>query len=745
MRSAEQQRLFEKFVEVLKKYKGKTVDTVTLAEEVEKIYGSNVPKSAAGKLSDLRRENPEIFKNIKINYTTKGQGDWNKAWKKDPKFREFFKEKRPGVVWDDLTVAQRDIKSNTYQSYLYEKAKAKTIPKNYISLTNFSEKTGISKDNLKEYRSNRKGIYGDLQKRFNDLFPVKKFKKEVFFKNPTDKKIELFKKEIKGVQETGIKKMVEKKSSGSIEPIKAIHRELIRDVNATPIELAEAIYGKSDSQTLRMIGNDASKYTEVLTGARKVPGLKAPNIAVAEEILGNILMPGSGYFNFGNNERRNALLRERDKIIKNKGPSLRSLRNALIKSAAGSGTSLDEAMGLAGTATRAPGYTELLQRIPQEINLLKGNTIDKDFSVLFEKVINGKEGSGSYRGTPYKNLGENIKLFNNYSKDFQKQYKVDTPIIEYQPGKKLDASNFIKNFDKLTIEAKANIKELADKGIALRSEAVPVAQMIQDSGDTALIKKYENRIGCAEGCLVKTAREQPGKFSRIYESINKSPMLRGAGKFGAIAAGGAVAAGFVKKFMNDDPTSYLSNEEQQKNLLMDMVTGSLDDTPQESPAIGDAYLPALGAATVAGTAAVAPSTIDAARSGALGAKKSGITKTALKTLGRGLAATTTPLGLLATEPLYLADQVQQGDSLGEIATNPFNYFGAAFASDADRIVSRGLSPSIAKTMRLGISPTALKTVSRRFGLPGLALSLGISGYETYDDFKNKRGFFSNEE
>jgi hypothetical protein len=55
------------------------------------------------------------------------------------------------------------------------------------------------------------------------------------------------------------------------------------------------------------------------------------------------------------------------------------------------------------------------------------------------------------------------------------------------------------------------------------------------------------------------------------------------------------------------------------------------------------------------------------------------------------------------------------------------------------------SLTIAKTMRLGISPTTLKTVSRRFGLPGLALSLGISGYETYDDFKNKRGFFSNEE
>ena len=292
-----------------------------------------------------------------------------------------------------------------------------------------------------------------------------------------------------------------------------------------------------------------------------------------------------------------------------------------------------------------------------------------------------------------------------------------------------------------TSEAKINqynrITELAD---ACKGKLATGGRVKLALGTNACQAAKKAAQGLDDADFVKISSE-----TKFGSKFLQSPMLRGAGKYGAIAAGGAVAAGFVKKFMNDDPTTYLSNEEQQKNLLMDMVTGSLDDTPEESPAIGDAYLPALGAATVAGTAVTAPSTIEAARSGALGAKKSGITKTALKTLGKGLAATTTPLGLLATEPLYLAEQVQQGDSLGEIATNPFNYFGAAFASDADRIVSRGLSPSIAKTMRLGISPTTLKTVSRRFGLPGLALSLGISGYETYDDFKNKRGFFSNEE
>jgi len=216
------------------------------------------------------------------------------------------------------------------------------------------------------------------------------------------------------------------------------------------------------------------------------------------------------------------------------------------------------------------------------------------------------------------------------------------------------------------------------------------------------------------------------------------------GKFGALTAAGAVSAGVVKTFMNDDPTTYLSNEDQQKNMLISMVTDPVVDEPKADSAILDYQLPVVGGAALAGTAAVAPSTIEAARSGALGAKKSGITKTGLKTVGRGLAALGTPAALLATEPLFIGGQIAEGDSLGEIATDPINYLGAAFTDPATRFATKGLSPGISKAMRLGISPSVLKTVSRRFGLPGLALSLGISGYETFDDYRNKRGFFSEE-
>jgi len=216
------------------------------------------------------------------------------------------------------------------------------------------------------------------------------------------------------------------------------------------------------------------------------------------------------------------------------------------------------------------------------------------------------------------------------------------------------------------------------------------------------------------------------------------------GKFGAIAAAGAATAGLVKTFMNDDPTTYLSNEDQQKNMLIEMVTGPMVDKPDPTPEILDYQLPTLGAVTAAGTAATAPSTIEAARSSRFGKKPSGYTKTALKTLGRGLAASGTPLGLAALEPLHIAGQVQAGDSLGEIATNPWNYAGLAFADDLSKFATKGLGANVGKIMRLGISPAALKVGSRFLGMPGLALSLGISGYETYDDWKKKRGWFSEE-
>ena len=50
---------------------------------------------------------------------------------------------------------------------------------------------------------------------------------------------------------------------------------------------------------------------------------------------------------------------------------------------------------------------------------------------------------------------------------------------------------------------------------------------------------------------------------------------------------------------------------------------------------------------------------------------------------------------------------------------------------------------VSKIMRMGMSPTALRGLSR-FGGYGLAASLGIQGLQKFDDWRNKRGWFSEE-
>jgi hypothetical protein len=224
------------------------------------------------------------------------------------------------------------------------------------------------------------------------------------------------------------------------------------------------------------------------------------------------------------------------------------------------------------------------------------------------------------------------------------------------------------------------------------------------------------------------------------------------GKFGAIAAGGAAAAGLVKTFMNDDPTTYLSNEDQQKNMLISMVTNPIDDTPQEDPAVLDWQLPTLGAVTAAGMVPGGAELYKARRAirpdKFIGPMEKGVgpVRAALGlkgVLGKGLAATATPLGLAALEPLHIAGQVAQGDSLTDIAVNPLNYLGPTFAAPLTKEATRFAGPMVSKIMRMGMSPTALKGLSR-FGGYGLAASLGIQGLMKFDDWRNKRGWFSEE-
>ena len=103
-----------------------------------------------------------------------------------------------------------------------------------------------------------------------------------------------------------------------------------------------------------------------------------------------------------------------------------------------------------------------------------------------------------------------------------------------------------------------------------------------------------------------------------------------------------------------------------------------------------------------------------------------------------------PQEFLQHEPLRIAQMRREGESWGEVAKSPTLWMGPAFADTMTRIATAGMKPSskLAKALSLGMSRPMLKTISRRFGMPGLALSLGLSGYDQYQDWKNKEGWFA---
>ena len=255
-----------------------------------------------------------------------------------------------------------------------------------------------------------------------------------------------------------------------------------------------------------------------------------------------------------------------------------------------------------------------------------------------------------------------------------------------------------------------------------------------------------NKGGSAISCVdavEEAIQENPKKLAQDASKIGKFKQaatgflgfLKGPGpKTFGIGAGVGAAVGLVKAFSNDDPTTYLSNEDQQKNMLVDMATDPIS-IDIERPAILDYQLPALGATLAGSTALAAPSTIKASKSRALGIEKKkprpGMAKTGLRVLGRGLGVAASPALLAPFMAGDIASQVAEGDSFTDIATDPLNYLYPAFADQTPKL-TRGLNPTLQKVARLGLRGPALRLLSRA-GIGGFAASAVIQGMDLFDD------------
>ena len=243
------------------------------------------------------------------------------------------------------------------------------------------------------------------------------------------------------------------------------------------------------------------------------------------------------------------------------------------------------------------------------------------------------------------------------------------------------AESYLDNFIKNVKGTKGACRILIGKAIGGN---VDTCEAIIRKDPEAAAKKI-NQIPEQSGPINKVKNSATKFLTAIKENPN---ILKG--RFGALAAlgVGTVAAGvgagaLVKQFRSDDPSTYLTNESQMEGMLIEDVN-QLGEGVEDNIFLDNQFkLELAGAAGL--TAPIAKGVYQKARGvGETGPLPEGVgrTRAALGlgkgVLGKGLWALGAPIVALPSTVGYVAQDVREGKDVGEIATNPLNYLGAAF-------------------------------------------------------------------
>ena len=434
------------------------------------------------------------------------------------------------------------------------------------------------------------------------------------------------------------------------------------------------------------------------------------------------------------------------------------------------GVNINEIVGITASS-QTPGAAPY----SQFINLLEGKVNQGDYA-LFQKQFQGflkKLGDETKKtnGNPLKVIRE----YNKFSTDYINRIKdplarktmreVGFPELTLQSPEKAFGKTRLAQLTEQGLDLPAAYEEMGftiklPKGTATLKEVAENPQTFLNQASKRLLNQVTVAGARSKSCQLIMNKATGGIATTCAEAIKRDPIgsaeklskldaqsgplakvknvatsILRSGGFKTFGVGAAVgtAAGLVKLFKNDDPTTYLSNEDQQKSMLVDMATQPIS-TDIERPAILDYQLPALGATIAGSTIATAPSTIKASQSRSLGVerkKPTGTVKTGLRVLGRGLGVAASPALLAPFAAGDIASQVAAGDSVEDIATNPLNYLYPAFADQTPKL-TRGLNPTLRKVARLGLSGPALRLLSRA-GIGGFAASSVIQGLGLLDE------------
>ena len=738
----------------------------------------NIPNATVSAL--IKREQKKgNFKNLTIKKFARGaeagKSKRDLDYKNNKKFRDFY-NKTYKTPWDEID-QKTNLKDNSYKAFLKDKELKKAAKGFTLTGQEMATKLGLPLETLRSYES--KPDENTSTRFIRDNIE----KKRTVGVNPTTGRRET----VVRYKDPGVNVLKNwnalisspKISSAMVDNIKEydkLFRKKLKDTKKLP-DIGEVIQ-KTSMSTPTTIANTEALYSRLLRGEKFRTDVEIAKDAVLGKKIINQLA-----INSTNNARRSAFynlaLDNVNKLYPQASGTLGDFKDAFraeLKKTLGLKKgqivpfSVNEVISLsAGESRGIQPFSVFVDAVETTVNENELRNYQGQFSKkvkIIDKLLSGSKPNVVEAEKVAGLLDANrTSLINQLTeRGFTTGQINQLNLPDIKIGEKIDPKIYSPATLKRYKEAGLDLSQFAkDRGFYVDvKKAKPfwesnikntiVAAAQNNTGNVCNIfagriafSKDGGRIGFSGGCGKEMAEametDRVGTLNKINQTEGIIPKFKNAAlgflknpsirTFGVGAAVGTTV-GLVKLFKNDDPTTYLSNEDQQKSMLVDMATQPVSiDT--ERPAILDYQLPALGASLAASTAAVAPSTIKASKSRALGIERKppGIAKTGLRVLGRGLGVAASPALLAPFAAGDIASQIAEGDSPTDIATNPFNYLYPAFADQTPKL-TRGLPSALRKVARLGLSRPALTALSR-LGIGGFAASAAIQGLGLLDD------------
>jgi hypothetical protein len=328
--------------------------------------------------------------------------------------------------------------------------------------------------------------------------------------------------------------------------IQSIRDAFVADPDATPEEIAEAMYGTKNFRNatsaqkldyLKEMSRNVEQFVEVYGNPKTfkpaTKDLKAIPVEKLGDILDNIAKNASA-FGYGQTAVTKLQFQIADAARNFPPRTSMRLRESLQKK----NFEVDEVVGRAATFQRAPGYIEATQVIPKKVNQLKGQRLDNKFSKVFGEALEGN----------YKN----VKEYNTFAKKFGKQNKIDVPIIKI--GSNLNPKDYITYFNEFSPAAQKNITDIAkNKNLVIETKSKPLFSLTKGQKKLTALQELASRTGAGvdPSLLLRAGFEEfvkpTGKFAgQVARGI-------GTGADLAISAGKGATGLAIGALLEADP------------------------------------------------------------------------------------------------------------------------------------------------------------------------------------------------